>query len=87
MNLVWKGKLSEDNQLPTTEIPTDAVWIFVPKKHATFSTALFVCGISMFGSCTVAIANAIRAIREMPRGSFLQTSGLKVYWFTREDTR
>ena len=41
----------------------------------------------MFGSCTVAIANAIRAIREMPRGSFLQTSGLKVYWFTREDTR
>lgn len=62
-------------------------WIFVPKKHVTFSTALFVCGMSMFGGCTADTANAIRAIREMPRGSFLQTSGLKVYWFTREETR
>ncbi len=62
-----------------------AVWVFLPSKYVTASTALYFCAVCELVACTADIANAIRATIEIPRGSFVLSSGSKVYWFVKDE--
>ncbi|WBW96027.1 DUF3267 domain-containing protein [Oceanirhabdus sp. W0125-5] len=57
------------------------IWIFIPTNNATLNSLWFILCIGNLGSTTADLSNLFHALKEMPKGSVLQISGLKCYYY------
>ena len=58
------------------------IWIFMPVKFVMINSILFTFSLSgLFGS-TADIYNLLKALIKVPKESFIQAFGSKVYWFS-----
>jgi hypothetical protein len=57
------------------------MWVFIPITNVTLYSIWFITSIGNLGGTTVDFYNLAHAIREMPKGSLLQLSGLKCYYY------
>jgi len=56
------------------------IWIFIPVKFIMLNSIIFSFSWASLSVSAADIYNAIKALK-LPKESFIQASGTKVYWF------
>ncbi|MEQ8155176.1 MAG: DUF3267 domain-containing protein [Clostridiaceae bacterium] len=56
-------------------------WVFVPYYSITLNSIWFILSAGNLGGTIVDFYNLVHAIKEMPKGSVLQVSGLNCYYY------
>ncbi|MEQ8199348.1 MAG: DUF3267 domain-containing protein [Clostridiaceae bacterium] len=57
------------------------LWVFSPAEYRMFNSIIFGFSVGSLSVCTADISNAVSAVIKMPKGSVLQVSGMKGYWY------
>lgn len=58
------------------------IWIFMPVRFVMINSILFTFSLGSLGGCTADLFNLLKALIKVPKESFIQASGSKVYWFS-----
>lgn len=57
------------------------IWFFIPVDYKTLNSAWFILSIGNLGGAVADFYNLVHVIKEMPKGSVMQVSGLKCYYY------
>lgn len=58
------------------------IWIFMPVRFVMINSILFTFSLGSLGGSSADIYNLLKALIKVPKESFIQASGSKVYWFS-----
>lgn len=58
------------------------IWILMPVRFVMINSILFTFSLGSLGGSSADIYNLLKALIKVPKESFIQASGLKVYWFS-----
>ncbi|MBZ9685568.1 metalloprotease family protein [Clostridium estertheticum] len=57
------------------------IWTFIPFANTTLNSIIFILSIGNLGGTTNDLYNLSQVIKEMPKGSFMITSGINCYYY------
>ncbi len=59
------------------------IWFVIPVKYSILNSSWFILSIGNLGGAVVDFYNLFHAIKDMPRGSIIQISGFKCYYYLK----